>query len=135
MLDRLIELLKKARMEEQAACLCACLDDVIDMPRGDEYIADYLLAHGVIVPPCKVGDTVYQVDAERVYPSVVKAVIYDTDGIAFDERASRSTTIKRVLSHLNRGDYYAEQAVKEGQYIEVYYSGEYKIDLQFERKC
>jgi len=105
MLDRLIELLKKARMEEQAACLCACLDDVIDMPRGDEYIADYLLAHGVIVPPCKVGDTVYQVDAERVYPSVVKAVIYDTDGIAFDERAIHKTVF------LTREE--AEQALKE----------------------
>lgn len=23
------------------------------------YLADYLLEHGVIVPPCKVGDTVY----------------------------------------------------------------------------
>ena len=24
-----------------------------------DYLADYLLEHGVIVPPCKVGDTVY----------------------------------------------------------------------------
>lgn len=28
---------------------------------GGEYIADYLLANGVIVPPCKVGNTVYRV--------------------------------------------------------------------------
>jgi hypothetical protein len=27
----------------------------------DEGLADYLLAKGVIVPPCKVGDTVYRV--------------------------------------------------------------------------
>lgn len=25
-----------------------------------EYLADYLLEHGVIVPPCKVGDKVYR---------------------------------------------------------------------------
>ena len=25
-------------------------------------LADYLLEHGVIVPPCKVGDTVYSID-------------------------------------------------------------------------
>ena len=25
-----------------------------------EYLADYLLEHGVIVPPCKVGDSVYR---------------------------------------------------------------------------
>lgn len=50
-------------------------------------IADYLLSHGVTLPPCRVGDTVYQTDGERVYESVVKKVIYDTDGIAFDETA------------------------------------------------
>lgn len=37
--------------------------------------------------PCKVGDTVYQVDSERIYESTVEKIIYDTDGIAFDETA------------------------------------------------
>ena len=73
--------------------------------------------------------------AKEATQSYCSLINLDTGYLAFDERASRSTTIKRVLSHLNKGDYYAEQAVKEGQYIEVYYSGEYKIDLQFERKC
>lgn len=50
-------------------------------------IVDYLFAHGVDIPPCKVGDTVYQTDGERVYESVVEKVIYDTAGIAFDETA------------------------------------------------
>ena len=27
-----------------------------------DYLADYLLEHGVIVLPCKVGDTVYSID-------------------------------------------------------------------------
>ena len=73
--------------------------------------------------------------AKEATQSYCSLINLDTGYIAFDERASRSTTIKRLLSHLNKGDYYAQQAVKEGQYIEVYYSGEYKIDLQFERKC
>ena len=30
--------------------------------KGVEAIADHLLANGVIVPPCKVGDTVYRLD-------------------------------------------------------------------------
>lgn len=58
----------------------------------------------------------------------------DNGYIAFEERASRSTTVKRVLSHLNKGDYYGQQAVKEGQYIEVYAPGDFKIDLSFDRK-
>ena len=31
----------------------------------DEYVASYLLANGVIVPPCKVGDTIYALQKER----------------------------------------------------------------------
>lgn len=38
------------------------------------------------IPPCKVGDVVYQA-VDRIYKSTVKAVIYDTDNFAFDERA------------------------------------------------
>lgn len=30
-----------------------------------EFIADYLLNNGVIVPPCNVGDTVYLIDFEE----------------------------------------------------------------------
>lgn len=30
-----------------------------DYDNADEYIADRLLANGVIVPPCKVGDKIY----------------------------------------------------------------------------
>ena len=39
------------------------------------------------VLPCKVGDTVYEIDAERVYASEVKRIIYDAGHIDFDERA------------------------------------------------
>jgi hypothetical protein len=42
--------------------------------------------------PCKVGDTVYEIDGGNsesgdIYSSVVRRVIFDTAGIAFDERA------------------------------------------------
>lgn len=54
MRNRLIELLKKAPL---------CNKD-FELQYSDstiEKIADYLLANGVIVPPCKVGQTVYVV--------------------------------------------------------------------------
>lgn len=55
-------------------------------------IADYLLENGVVVLPCKVGDTVYQTDtAGQIYASTVKNIIYDTSSIAFDERAIGTT--------------------------------------------
>lgn len=38
--------------------------------------------------PCKVGDTVYEIDEGfEVFPSVVRDIIFDTKGIAFDESA------------------------------------------------
>lgn len=47
MSDRLIELLEQAEGLKNN-----------DMPSLEEK-ADYLLSEGIIVPPCKVGDTVY----------------------------------------------------------------------------
>ena len=67
--------------------------------------SDYLLEHGVIVLPCKVGDTIYQTDGVRIYKSRVKQIIYDTDNIDFDERAIGKTVF------LTREE--AEKAAKE----------------------
>ena len=36
---------------------------------------------------CNVGDTVYQVDANKIYPIAIKNLIYDAGHIAFDENA------------------------------------------------
>jgi hypothetical protein len=70
-----------------------------------EALARYLLSNGVVLPPVKVGQTVYQTDGFRVYESVVRNVIYDTDGIAFDD-----TAIGRFV-FLTRED--AEEEVKK----------------------
>lgn len=35
----------------------------------------------------KIGDTVYQIDACRVYPITVQKIIYDCGHIAFDDDA------------------------------------------------
>lgn len=55
--EKLIELLKTPNKGEQlmqmGVDIGAYQDDCIEA-----MIADYLLANGVIVPPCKVGDTV-----------------------------------------------------------------------------
>ena len=51
------------------------------------YLLQAEQAGRLVVLPCKVGDTVYQIDAERVYESEVKWIIFDCDDIAFDERA------------------------------------------------
>lgn len=57
MRNRLIELIKQAKKQtKKANC---------DIERNMIF-ADYLLANGVIVPPCGVGDIVYQVTRDFI---------------------------------------------------------------------
>ena len=41
-----------------------------------ESIADYLLENGVIVPPCKIGDTVYYVSRGRIEQLKIRNINY-----------------------------------------------------------
>ncbi len=50
--ERLIELIHKAELETWGKPVATPI-------ARREFIADYLLEHGVIVPPCKVGDVVW----------------------------------------------------------------------------
>lgn len=68
----------------------------------------------------------YKGDQTSTYCSLVDL---DNGYLKFEERCSRVTTVERVLSHLCNGKYYGEKAVKEGQYIKVYKSGEFSIDI------
>lgn len=47
-------------------------------------LADYLLANGVVVLPCKVGDTVYRVFAPPDRTPVIAEFIVNTPGQAVD---------------------------------------------------
>lgn len=65
--------------------------------------------------------------------SFCSLVDLDNGYLKFEERCSRTTTMARVLSHLNPSDYAGAEAIKDGQYVEVYAVGTYKIDLSFDR--
>ena len=59
MRDRLIELLKQIDFDYGEECVCASENGYKCKPNLAEFFADALLAAGVIVLPCNVGDTVY----------------------------------------------------------------------------
>ena len=64
MRDRLIELLEQAKVK--------AIGTLGSMNNGfGAWYADYLLANGVIVPPCKVGDIVYVEFNEKVVQGTV----------------------------------------------------------------
>ena len=69
---------------------CGYPDNITKCLEQSKHLAELAQAKQdgrLVVLPCKVGDTVYQIDAERVYESEVKWIIFDCDDIAFDERA------------------------------------------------
>lgn len=76
--ERLIELLKKAPL---------CNRD-FDLQYSDgtiEKFAEYLLENGVIVPPCKVGDTVYCEYNKKVIEGTVRLIrpFISANGVVF----------------------------------------------------
>ena len=120
--ERLIEKIKLSEKQELLDFLTADLDEAIDMSGGTqfngtvEHLADYLIEHGVIVLPCKVGDTSYQIDGVRIYASTIyeityteNKVIFVTGNVVFDERAINNSIF------LTREE--AEKALKEREQI------------------
>lgn len=49
-------------------------DNHIYFTKDIETMADELIANGVIVPPCKVGDTVYYLDGKTIVKDVVHCI-------------------------------------------------------------
>lgn len=76
MRDRLIEMMK------MYPCMSTADMDIVDKSKQifieiiAEDLADYLLANGVIVPPCKVGDKMYKIFTKYT-PFVGEYVVED----------------------------------------------------------
>ena len=90
--------------------------------RSSASIADHLLANGVIVPPCKVGDTTYIFDYEvnnyletkirGIIPSIVEAITIVDDGLWIEnEHAKYQMSAIGDLIFLTREE--AEQALEK----------------------
>lgn len=71
MRDRLVELMKTANVYDGYDCLlCEKPNDYCEYCWAEK-LADHLIESGVIVPPCKVGDTVYYLDGSIIVKSKV----------------------------------------------------------------
>ena len=75
--ERLIELLDEG-LNEWSLSGWASSSLFMEM---SEYLAEHLLANGVIVPPCKVGDDVYIIEDEEVTNQFVLEVIQHRNGM------------------------------------------------------
>ena len=85
--EKLVELLQNAKSAMKSENL-SC-----DIARN-MFVVDFMMANGVTVQECKLGDKIYQTDGVRIYESIIgeitltaKRTIFVTENIAFDERA------------------------------------------------
>jgi hypothetical protein len=106
--DRLIELLKETFEYTRGVC--------IDFDEAAEINADHLLANGVIVPPCKVGDTVYRISKRYgewcVLPRTVCSIRYSLDSRGNIAWYLFTTTEDRIGETVFLTREEAEQALK-----------------------
>lgn len=78
--ERLIELIDEFGDDIAFCDICKRPDSDCDGCRNERF-ADYLIEHGIIVLPCKVGDKVYEVTtSEEIEQRKVKDIIYDNEG-------------------------------------------------------
>ena len=72
MRDRMIEILKKFCTDDCKITHQCGYCDFGDLTVCPSAVAEHLIANGVIVPPCKVGDTVYRVSFVHKKVDVLK---------------------------------------------------------------
>ena len=112
MRDRLIELITNADTYDSYACKLCTDDDSCELCYAKK-LADHLLANGVIVPPCKVGNTVYEIDADNPFEEELRVIESKVEGFYIGtSRNLHSTNCKTVF--LTKED--AERALKEREH-------------------
>lgn len=67
--EALLELIDKAEERFAKYILHSVHDDDKEIPKREEMIADELLSNGVVVLPCKVGNTVYWIENGKTIKS------------------------------------------------------------------
>lgn len=67
MKDRLIELIGKARTAMWGK-------EIPNIAAKDRFIADHLLANGVIVPPVNTGNTIYSISTDKLNELKVESI-------------------------------------------------------------
>lgn len=114
MREKLVELMLECDKEHEV------LDCFEGRPRkrtSAEFIADHLLANGVIVLPCKVGDTIYRCGdpIKKVYEWEVEHIEIYGDEIVFVDDSDNEFTEAAIGKTVFLTREEAEAALKEGQ--------------------
>ena len=115
MRDRLVDLINEAKDEYPTIPHVNCCK-----PTFAYYLADRLLANGVIVPPCKVGDKVYYIHhgGSRVFEGEVTSYVYVSDSKSFGIHYDGGYGVYGRYVFLTRKE--AELALKGEHHAEIH---------------
>jgi hypothetical protein len=85
MKSKLIEIITNEMYKQNDLSLQKC-DEVLcnAVEYLGEKIADELIVKGIIIPPCKVGDTFYGIQGNNYFQYCVKAIKITTKGLCFE---------------------------------------------------
>ena len=112
--ERLIELIVNADVHDSYECKLCTKKDTSCTRCGAEKLADHLLANGVIVPPCMVGDTVYRIYTRSwVGEDKVDYFIITERGLYYVDDKGRETSCDKFGKTVFLTKEEAEQALKE----------------------
>lgn len=111
MRDRLIELLDKG-------------NETFRNGEGDcgdllEHLADHLLSEGVIVPPCKVGDTIwyinqnYSIQSAEVTRIDVRSTSKHLIASRYDWKTEETVKLAFMFKHLNESYWLTEEEAEK----------------------
>ena len=111
--ERLIELLVNSNTHDSYECKLCTKKDVSCTRCSGEKLADYLLANGVIVPPCKVGDEIYYLFPQQgIQRAFVRRIQIGKYGVAICTKYG-ATLISEIGKTVFLTREEAEKALKE----------------------
>ena len=105
MRERLIELLENVQFKPF---------DQMNIENNLNIIIDVLLQNGVVVPPCKVGDVIYDIRNGKVFGGKIIMISYFGDSFTFVATGGRYYTITDIGKTVFLTREEAEQALKGG---------------------
>ena len=112
MRERLIELIKNADNDKNLWWY-----DLYDLTHEGSgcagYFADYLLANGVIVLPCKVGDDIYRVGKGEIWEWQIAMAYIHPDETVYVDDSENEFTEKDIGKTVFLTKEEAEKALKE----------------------
>lgn len=114
--ERLIELMlsKSCRNVECPDVQCSKCENIAIFEGDTEKIADHLLANGVIVPPCKAGDTIWRCGRDKVHEWQIALIEVYADEIGFVDDSDNYFTEDDIGKTVFLTKEEAEQALKGG---------------------